>query len=133
MSSIGGCHLPENIINSKQETHTAMELARINAIKDILYAEYSSPSLDLLHYFASRLSTRGQSERMVDQLGPIVREAFDQWFDEVIKERRRTAENKEAEQRLSCTAINQSESGTARQDVLMTAEEFEKCFIVDIC
>jgi hypothetical protein len=105
----------------------------IAAIKGILSDEYSTPSAESVRYFIRRLSATTLSKQTVDQLQPIVKEAFDMFVDDRVDDQLNLQKRADEENigKLS-HSISNCYGGGIRQDSFIRDEEFEKYFVVDI-
>lgn len=90
----------------------ANRLKYIREIKDVLFEQYSSPSVELIRLLASQMPHGVITQQMFERLAPIVREAYRQFADDCI-----------------------GGSGFAKRshnDTIITDEEFEGFFVVSV-
>lgn len=133
MSSIESKRMSDSAEAAGSAVYTTRELRNIKEIKEILFTEYTSPSIELVRYFADQLFFGGQPESEVDRLGPIVRQAVDEFVNDRCHERYRSREMGVAGARgYRAAGRNQMTGEAGGQHMSMSAEEFEKCFIVEI-
>ena len=66
------------------------EFQYIQAVKSVLLEEYSSPSVEFVHFFANRVCSSVPTQQVIEQLAPTVKEAFDQFINDRINDWLRT-------------------------------------------
>jgi hypothetical protein len=111
----------------------ASELIYIRAIKSMLFEGATSPSLELVRFFAEQMYSGIKTPQVLDRFRPIVKKAFKQFVDDCVNDRFKSAAN--------CKAVgivenihktNNKVVSEPDRDSFITAEEFERCFVVDI-
>lgn len=93
-------------------TSPANQLKYIRGIKDVLFEQATSPSVELIRFLASQMPLGAIPQQMFDRLGPIVREAFRQFVDDCI--------------------ANDGVVKRSHNDTNITDEEFEGFFVVSV-
>ena len=66
------------------------EIQYIQAVKSVLLEESSSPSVEFVLFFANRVCPSIPTQQAIEQLAPIVKEAFDQLINDHIGDRLRS-------------------------------------------
>lgn len=130
-----------NLIKSKKLSKSSTDVNQasilsnrskyIAAIKNILIDEYSTPSSESVRYFIRRLFSTTQSEQTVDQLRPIVKEAFDTFVNERVDDQL-NLQKRADEEKIDTTSHYVNDCYGRGQDSFIRDEEFEKFFVVDI-
>lgn len=133
MDLIKSKKLSKSSTDVNQTSISANRSHYIAAIKGILFDEYSTPSSESVRYFIRRLSATTLSEQTVDQLRPIVKEAFDTFVDDRVDDQLNLQKRADEENigKLSHSISDCYGSGI-RQDSFIRDEEFEKFFVVDV-
>lgn len=88
------------------------ELNSIRAVKNILVEQSTSPSAECIRFLAGHVHRGRLTQHMLDRLAPIVKEAFRQ-----------------------LVADSHANNGLAKQshnDLIITDEDFERFFVVDV-
>lgn len=88
------------------------QLKYIREIKDVLFEQSTSPSVELIRFLASQMVLGAIPQQMFDRLAPIVREAFRQFVDDYI--------------------ANSGFVKRSHNDTNITDEEFEGFFVVSV-
>lgn len=105
----------------------------VQAIKGILFDEYSSPSSESIRYFIRRLFPTIKSEKKVDQFRPILKEAFEQFVDDHVNDQLQLHDYANVERTPESHPNSVDGYGRViKQDIFIKNEEFEKFFIVDV-
>ncbi len=97
----------------------------IQAIKTALLAEYSSPSLEFVRFFAQQADPKITTVQSLEQFAPTVKDSFQQFVEDRINDR--LAERVEGKQKRS--------KGTFIEHLhnpMITDEEFEGFFVVKV-
>jgi hypothetical protein len=99
----------------------------------MLFEGATSPSLELVRFFAEQMYSGIKTPQVLDRFRPIVKKAFKQFVDDCVNDRFKSAAN--------CKAVgivenihktNNKVVSEPDRDSFITAEEFERCFVVDI-
>jgi hypothetical protein len=93
----------------------------VQAVKDALVNESFSPSVEFVRFFADQLCPSHQTEHILDEFAPIVKEALHQFIGD------------QSTNRLS-TGDRSKESEKFQGDLshLVSDEEFEGFFVVNV-
>lgn len=90
----------------------ANQFKYIREIKDVLFEQSTSPSVELIRVLAGQMVLGALPQQMFDRLAPIVREAFRQFVDDYI--------------------ANSGVVKRSHNDTNITDEEFEGFFVVSV-
>ena len=133
MDLIKSKKLSKSSTDLNQTCVSATKSKYIDAIKGILFEEYSTPSSESVRYFIKRLSSTTQPELTVDQLRPIVKEAFDTFVDDRVNDQLKVQKPVDEEKvaKTSQNLIN-CHGKVIEHDSFIKDEDFEKFFVVDI-
>ena len=107
----------------------ASELRYIQAIKNVLFEQSASPSLEFVRLFANQVYPGEKTEQVLEQFAPIVKGAFNEFITDclqsVINDRsvKPVADNEAAD----CVCLEESSN-----DRGLTDEEFEGFFVVNV-
>lgn len=100
------------------------EFQYIQAVKSVLLEEYSSPSVELVHFFATRVCSSIPTQQVIEKLAPIVKEAFDQFINDHIDDRLRTVTRRDKE--IAENVVRKPDQHT------ISDQEFEGFFVVNV-
>lgn len=106
----------------------ASELKYIQAIKNALFEEYSSPSLEFVRFFTSQVYSGIKTTQVLDQFAPIVEEAFKQFINDHLKS---VVSSREEEAVVDMNDANNRFVIKSNHDII-TDEEFEGFFVVNV-
>jgi hypothetical protein len=107
----------------------ASELRYIQAIKNVLFEQSSSPSLEFVRLFANQVYPGKKTEQVLDQFAPVVKEAFKQFITDCLQ----SVMNDRVEEPVADNdAANSVCLGGSGNDQVVTDEEFEGFFVVNI-
>lgn len=104
--------LSKSSFQSDQIIAAANRLKYIREIKDVLFEQSASPSVELIRLLAGQMVLGALPQQMFDRLAPIVREAFRQFVDDHI---------------ANSGVVKRSHNVTN-----ITDEEFEGFFVVSV-
>jgi len=99
------------------------EFQYIQAVKSALLEEYSSPSVELVLFFANRVCSSIPTQQGIEQLAPLVKEAFDQFINDRTSDRLRTVSR---DKEVAENSINKPGHHT------ISDREFEEFFVVNV-
>jgi hypothetical protein len=120
--------LSKNPFELDQILSAAGELKYIRAIKNVLFEEYSSPSLEFIRFLASQVYSGIKTPQVLDQFAPIVQEAFKQFINDRLKS---VVSSREEEAVDNIDDANNGFMIKPNHDII-TDEEFEGFFVVNV-
>lgn len=107
----------------------ASELRYIQAIKNVLFEQSSSPSLEFVRLFANQVYPGKKTEQVLEQFAPVVKKAFKQFITDCLQS---VVNNRLEEPVAANDAANSLCPGGSGNDRGITDEEFEGFFVVNI-
>lgn len=105
---------------------TAQELKYSTEIRKFVKEELDSPSAELVRLFAKRTYNWSITQKVIEQLTPIVKESFSNVINEIIQDRLNLASKVEKEE----VKLNINETKIADDGIVTTEEELEAYHII---
>ena len=93
----------------------------VQAVKNVLINESSFPSVEFVRFFADQVCSSHLTEQVIDELTPIVKEAFHQFIDDQITKSLSTSSQSKGFEKFQ-GEINH----------VVSDEEFESFFVVNV-
>jgi hypothetical protein len=113
----------DNIVN------TASELKYTSELKQLIAEELQNPSTDFVKYFTRQVYPSMITQKVLDQFSELTKRSFQQYINDLITERLKSALSKESEvQKIE--AVSENESLSDGTKVITTNEELEGFMIV---
>ena len=133
MDLIKSQKLSKSSIDQDQRFNPASTSECVEAIKGILFEEYSSPSSGSIRYFIRQIFPTIKSEKKVDHFRPAVKKAFEQFIDDRVHDRLQLHDDVIVEKTSTSHPTSVDTDGRViKQDIFINNEEFEKFFVVDV-
>lgn len=114
----------ENIVT------TASELKFMNELKMLINAEFQNPSEGLVRHFAKPIYSGVLTARVTEQFSILTKKSIQQYINDLITERLKSALKKENEEAKSENASEDTEGADSEQKIVTTDEELESYLIV---
>ncbi len=112
---------------------TAGELKYIQKIKNKLLEETSTPSLQMVGFFADQVYSRHKTQQTLSQFAPIVKKAFNQFIDDRVNDRLKPVKDGQTVGVFeNIQRANNRIGRAASHDIFISPEEFEGFFVVNI-
>jgi len=108
---------------------TANELKFSNELKQMLADELANPSVDFVKHFTKKIYSSIITQKVLDQFTDIVKKSFQQYINDLITERLKSALAKESEDQQKETEITEFDISDKRK-IVTTEEEIEGFLIV---
>ncbi|MFA5817378.1 MAG: type I restriction endonuclease [Bacteroidales bacterium] len=110
---------------------TANELKHLNALKNQFQSELSNPSESFVRFFTKMVYTGQVTARVLEQFTVLVNKSFNQFINDLITDRLKSALKKETDTAVKPEEKAQFETIEPQTDkVVTTTEEMEAFFIV---
>jgi len=114
--------------------NTASELKYMNELKALINVEFQSPSDAFVRHFAKQLYQGMLTSKLIEQFTIITKRSIQQYINDLITERLKSALKKENEEEHSQPSVqkNNDEKESSKEDskIVTTQEEIEAYLIV---
>ena len=114
----------ENIVN------TASELKYTNELKQLIHQELQAPTPDFTKHFARQVYPGMITQKVLDQFAALTRKSFQQYINDLITERLKSALSKEATVQTAAEIPEADQPLGDESKIVTTAEELEGFMIV---
>jgi hypothetical protein len=112
-------------------TNTATELKYQNELRNLIQAEFNSPTADFVKHFAKQVYPSVVTAKVLEQFTGLTKKSIQQHISDLIQDRLKTALNKEDEAAKEQEAKEMAEAqAKAEIKVVTTEEELEGFLIV---
>jgi len=112
-----------NIVN------TASELKYTNELKQLIANELQAPGPDFVRHFARQVYPGMITQKILDQFSELTKKSFQQYINDLITERLKSALTKEAETQKQ-EALSEGEPLTGEPSGIVTTEEELEGFMI---
>lgn len=112
-----------NIVN------TASELKYTNELKQLMAAEIQNPSPEFVRHFTRQVYPGMITQKILDQFSELTKKSFQQYLNDLITERLKSALTKESETQKQ-DALPEGEPAEEATGIVTTEEELEGFMIV---
>ena len=108
---------------------TANELKYLGELRLIIQSEFSKPSDDFVRFFGKRVYNGVLTQRVVEELSPLVKRSIDNYVNEIIAERLKVAIDKNPDQKQDNEQQREEGMTEHESDIVTTEEELEGFYI----
>ena len=108
---------------------TANELKYLGELRLIIQSEFSKPSDDFVRFFGKRVYNGVLTQRVVEELSPLVKRSIDNYVNEIIAERLKVAIDKNPDQKQDNEQQREEGMTEHESDSVTTEEELEGFYI----
>ncbi|MET3879997.1 hypothetical protein [Chitinophaga sp. OAE865] len=105
---------------------TASELKYMNELKTLINIEFQNPSEGLIKLFAKQIYKGMLTSKMVEQFGALTRKSIQQYINDLITDRLKSALKKENEAEPSDPEKELAPTGTEEKSAVIETTEEEK-------
>lgn len=110
--------------------NTASELKYMNELKALINVEFQSPTEGFVRHFAKQVYPGMLTAKLVEQFSDLTKRSIQQYINDLITDRLKSALKKENEQAQDVTEQEQAATGTKEGKIETTEEELEGFLIV---
>ena len=104
---------------------TANELKYLGELRSIIQSEFSTPSNEFVRFWGKRIYNGVLTQRVVEELTPLVKKSIDSYVNEIISERLKAAINKNSGQRQNDEQNVEECTEKPVNDIVTTDEEID--------
>jgi len=120
----------KTVFDAESITNTASELKYTNELKLLIQQEFINPSPDFVKYFAKQVYPNNISAKVLEQFTNLTRKSLQQYINDLITDRLKTALTKEDQAAKEQEAAEAELSKEDESKVVTTEEELEAFMIV---
>ncbi len=126
-------NLTKSSFDPDQVLVEAGERKYIQAIKAMLLEGSTTPSLQMVRFFAEQVYSRHKSPQTLNLFTPIVQKAVSQFVDERVNDRLKSGASGQVVSVIeTMSRVGNDPGKTSNHDIYITPEEFEGFFVVNI-
>lgn len=104
---------------------TANELKYLGELRTIIQSEFSKPSNDFVRFLGKQVYSGVLTQRVVEELTPLVKRSIDGYVNEIISDRLKVAIKENPEQNQDDGQKDEEKAPSAESDIVTTEEELE--------
>lgn len=104
---------------------TANELKYLGELRTIIQSEFSKPSNDFVRFLGKQVYSGVLTQRVVEELTPLVKRSIDGYVNEIISDRLKVAIKDNPEQNQDDGQKDEEKAPSAESDIATTEEELE--------
>lgn len=104
---------------------TANELKYLGELRTIIQSEFSKPSNDFVRFLGKQVYSGVLTQRVVEELTPLVKRSIDGYVNEIISDRLKVAIKENPEQNQDDGQKDVEKAPSAESDIVTTEEELE--------
>lgn len=121
----------KNLFDPQTIISTANDMKFTNEVKQLLYEELSNPSPEFVKHFAKKVYPGVVSSKILDQFTLITKKSIQQYLNDLITSRLKTALSKEDEvSKEQEQQMSEEQSAKSEKKIVTTEEEIEGFMIV---
>ncbi len=107
----------------------ANELKYLGELRSVIQSEFTKPSNDFVRFLGKQVYNGVLTQRVVEELSPLVKRSIDGYVNEIISDRLKVAMDKNSEQKKENPQPKEETIPERESDIVTTKEELEGFYI----
>lgn len=104
---------------------TASELKYLGELRAVMQSEFAKPSNDFVRFWGKRVYNGSLTQRVLEELSPLVKRSIDSYVNEIIADRLKVAIDSSPEEKQVSAQQEENSATTCDSDIVTTEEELE--------